>query len=53
MERFHIPGRPVDAKEALQFGLANRVVKKGDSKAEAVKLAKEIASFPEVQKCKF
>jgi enoyl-CoA hydratase len=41
-------GRAVSAQEALQFGLANRVVAKGTSKEEAVRLAQEIAKFPQV-----
>lgn len=42
-----LTGRAVDAKEALQFGLANRVVPKGKSIQEAVQLAKLISSFPQ------
>jgi enoyl-CoA hydratase len=42
-------GRPVHAEEALQMGLANRVVPTGTSRAEAEKLAGEIAAFP--QRC--
>ena len=44
-----LTGRPVDAEEALTWGLANRVVANGQSKIEAEKLAREIAAFP--QKC--
>lgn len=40
-------GRPVDAAEALAMGLANRVVPKGESLAAAIKLASEIAAFPQ------
>eukprot|EP01114_Cavostelium_apophysatum_P021430 TRINITY_DN7470_c0_g1_i2.p2 TRINITY_DN7470_c0_g1~~TRINITY_DN7470_c0_g1_i2.p2 ORF type:complete len:139 (+),score=16.41 TRINITY_DN7470_c0_g1_i2:467-883(+) len=43
-----LTGRPVGATEALQMGLANRVVSKGKARAEAEKLAKEIAAFPEM-----
>jgi len=43
-----LTGRPVGATEALQMGLANRVVAKGTSRAEAEKLASQIASFPQV-----
>ena len=43
-----LTGRPVNADEALQFGLANRIVKKGTSREEAEKLAHEIASFPQI-----
>ncbi|MBI3649570.1 MAG: crotonase/enoyl-CoA hydratase family protein [Acidobacteria bacterium] len=42
-----LTGRPVDANEALQIGLANRVVAKGTARAAAEKLAKEIAAFPQ------
>ena len=38
----------MNAQEALQFGLANRVVAKGKSLEEAIKLAQEIAKFPQV-----
>lgn len=43
-----LTGRPVNAEEALQIGLANRVVEKGSAIASAQKLAGEIASFPEL-----
>lgn len=43
-----LTGRPVDAAEALQIGLANRVVKKEQLLAEAEKLALQIAAFPQV-----
>lgn len=43
-----LTGRPVDAREALQMGLVNRVVAKGEARAEAEKLAREIAAFPQV-----
>jgi enoyl-CoA hydratase len=43
-----LTGRPVDADEAYQWGLANRLVEDGTSRAEAEKLAREIASFPDV-----
>lgn len=42
-----LTGRPVGAEEALQMGLANRVVKKGAARAEAEALALEIARFPQ------
>lgn len=42
-----LTGRPVHADEALQMGLANRVCQKGEARAEAVKLAHEIAAFPQ------
>jgi enoyl-CoA hydratase len=41
-----LTGRPVDAKEALAFGLANRVVPPGTSLAAAKELARTIAAFP-------
>jgi enoyl-CoA hydratase len=42
-----LTGRPVDAREALQMGLANRTAPSGDALKEAVALAKEIAAFPQ------
>ena len=42
-----LTGRPVDAAEALSFGLANRVVPAGDALGAAQKLAAEIARFPQ------
>jgi enoyl-CoA hydratase len=42
-----LTGRPVDAAEALEFGLANRVVAPGTARAEATRLAREIARFPQ------
>jgi enoyl-CoA hydratase len=41
-----LTGRPVDAQEALAFGLANRVVPAGQARAEAEALAEVIAGFP-------
>jgi enoyl-CoA hydratase len=41
-----LTGRPVDAREALDFGLANRVVPKGRAREEAEALARTIAQFP-------
>lgn len=43
-----LTGRGVGAAEALAMGLANRVVPRGTSRAEAEKLAHQIASFPQV-----
>ncbi|MGN6677451.1 MAG: crotonase/enoyl-CoA hydratase family protein [Streptosporangiaceae bacterium] len=40
-------GRAVNADEALQFGLANRVVKKGTARVAAEALAAEIAALPQ------
>jgi len=42
-----LTGRPVPADEALAFGLANRVVPRGESRAAAQALAAEIATFPQ------
>jgi enoyl-CoA hydratase len=41
-----LTGRPVDAREALAFGLANRVVPAGSARAEAEGLARTIAECP-------
>jgi enoyl-CoA hydratase len=43
-----LTGRPVGADEALTWGLANRVVPKGQARAEAESIAVEIARFPQV-----
>jgi enoyl-CoA hydratase len=42
-----LTGRPVDAAEALQFGLVNRVVEDGTSRTAAEQLAHELARFPQ------
>lgn len=42
-----LTGRAVDAAEALQIGLANRVVAPADLLAEAETLARQIAAFPQ------
>lgn len=44
-----LTGRPVAAAEALQMGLANRVVAVGEVMAAAEALARQIATFP--QRC--
>lgn len=44
-----LTGRPVKADEALAMGLVNRVVRKGEARAAAEALARDIASFP--QRC--
>ena len=44
-----LTGRPVDAVEAMKMGLANRTAPKGKALEEALKLAEQIAQFP--QKC--
>lgn len=41
-----LTGRPVGAQEALAWGLANRVVPKGQARPVAEELAAEIAAFP-------
>jgi enoyl-CoA hydratase len=43
-----LTGRPVGGPEALRMGLANRLVAKGETRAHAVALAKDIAQFPQV-----
>jgi enoyl-CoA hydratase len=42
-----LTGRPVGAREALEWGLANRVVPNGKSRDEAEALAEQIARFPQ------
>ncbi len=42
-----LTGRPVGADEALQMGLASRVVEDGQARTAAVQLAREIAAFPQ------
>jgi enoyl-CoA hydratase/carnithine racemase len=42
-----LTGREVHAQEALDIGLANRLVPSGHALAAAVDLAKQIASFPQ------
>jgi len=42
-----LTGRPVGAEEAYRIGLANRVVPRGESRAAAEALAREIAAFPQ------
>jgi len=41
-----LTGRPVDAREALTFGLANGIVPAGQARAAAEALARTIAEFP-------
>lgn len=43
-----LTGRPVSAKEALEIGLANRVVKCGTALDQAIQLAREISKFPQL-----
>ncbi|OLT11265.1 enoyl-CoA hydratase [Actinomadura sp. CNU-125] len=42
-----LTGRPVDAREAFDIGLANRLVPPGTSRAAAEELAAELARFPQ------
>jgi len=42
-----LTGRAVDAREALAFGLANRVVPAGRARREAEDLAARLAAFPQ------
>jgi len=42
-----LTGRPVAAAEALEIGLANRVVLKGQARSMAVALARQLAGFPQ------
>ncbi|MEM1118906.1 MAG: crotonase/enoyl-CoA hydratase family protein [Bacteroidota bacterium] len=44
-----LTGRPVGAEEAVQMGLANRVVEEGDALIAAKKLAEQLCTFP--QRC--
>lgn len=43
-----LTGRPVDAEEALAFGLANRVVPAGTAREAAIELAGQLAAFPQI-----
>jgi enoyl-CoA hydratase/carnithine racemase len=42
-----LSGRPVAAAEALEIGLANRLVPEGEARQAAQKLALELAEFPQ------
>ncbi|MBJ7348899.1 MAG: crotonase/enoyl-CoA hydratase family protein, partial [Thermoleophilaceae bacterium] len=42
-----LTGRPVSGEEALQFGLANRLVTPGSALTGAIELAKQLAEFPQ------
>ena len=42
-----LTGRPVGAKEALEIGLANRVVPDGTARAAAEALARQLVQFPQ------
>jgi len=43
-----LTGRPVEAKEAYDIGLANRLVPKGKAREEAENLALQLAEFPQL-----
>jgi enoyl-CoA hydratase len=43
-----LTGRPVEAQEALQMGLVNRVVANGKARKAAIELAHRIAAFPQI-----
>ena len=43
-----LTGRPVEAAEALSFGLANRLVRPGEARAGAQALALELTRFPQL-----
>src|SRR3954464_10508804 len=42
-----LTGRPVEAAEALEIGLVNRLVPAGEAVAAAQELARQIAAFPQ------
>ncbi|MBB5784567.1 crotonase/enoyl-CoA hydratase family protein [Nonomuraea jabiensis] len=42
-----LTGRPVDGREAYEWGLANRLVPDGTARRQAEELAREIARFPQ------
>jgi len=42
-----LTGRPVDAKEAMQIGLANRIVRRGTARLAAEAVARELAALPQ------
>jgi len=43
-----LTGRPVDAYEALNMGLANRIVPVGKSLEEAISIARQLLQFPQL-----
>ena len=43
-----LTGRPISAQEALQFGLANRVVPAGQGRRAAEALAEQLCQFPQL-----
>ena len=42
-----LTGRPINASEALQHGLVNRLVRPGEALSEAMAIARRIAEFPQ------
>lgn len=42
-----LTGRAVHAEEALNIGLANRLVADGQARTEAIRLARDLAAFPQ------
>ena len=42
-----LTGREIGAKEALDWGLANRLVRQGEALAEAIALAQQLTRFPQ------
>jgi enoyl-CoA hydratase len=44
-----LTGRKVEAAEALQMGLANRVVPAGQARESAIALARQLAAFPQAR----
>jgi len=43
-----LTGRPVDAREALEMGLANRLAPAGGALDAALELARQVAAFPQL-----
>ena len=43
-----LTGRPVNAQDAYQWGLANRLVEDGQSRQKAEEMARELAKFPSI-----
>jgi enoyl-CoA hydratase len=43
-----LTGRPVEAREALEIGLANRLAPRGGALAAALELAAQISAFPQL-----
>lgn len=42
-----LTGRPVEAREALEMGLANRLVPRGEALGAALALAEQLSAFPQ------